>query len=137
MVEAAAAAAASVLVAAGLAVAVESVGVRVEEKDEEEEEDDEVVVDDDDDDKDDEEEEEELVVVVDAAEDVLVRLLELALVLSADKPAWVVVVSVNVNETLTVGRVRIIPLALLTTVAAWLLAVPHPHCENPPSNIFR
>lgn len=134
MVEAAATAEASVLVAAGLAVAVESVEVGGVEEDDAEEEEEE----DDDDEDEEEEEEEEDVVVLDDAEDVLVRLLELlAVVVSAVKPVWVVVLSVKVNETLTVGRVRMMPLALFTTVAAWSLAVPHPHCEKPPSNMFR
>jgi hypothetical protein len=132
-VELGAASATEVEVAAGSAVAVESAGRMVPEEDEAEEEEEE----DDEEDDDEEEEEEEETVLVDDADDVPVELLELpVLVGSVVEPVAVPVVCVNVKETLTVGRSAVLPLAMFATVAARLLAVPHPHWEKPPSNMF-
>jgi len=47
-------------------------------------------------------------------------------------------VLVPLTDTETVGWLKCVvrPVALPRTVVARLLAVPHPHCEYPPSNAF-
>ncbi len=107
-----------------VAAAAESVvlGVDVEVvEDEAEVEDEEEVVDD-------EVEEDDVDDVVDE-EDV-----DVPVVLLLD--SLLVVVAVSEIDILTVASCAVTPLAVFATVAAWSLAVPHPHCENPPSKLF-
>jgi len=120
-VEEVAAAAASVEL--GLEVEVVEAEEEDEVDDEEvEEEVEDVVVEEDDDDVDE--------------EDVVGVLVELVKVLLDSLLVGAAVVVVSEMDMLTVASWAVTPLAVFATVAAWSLAVPHPHCEKPPSKLF-
>jgi hypothetical protein len=63
-------------------------------------------------------------------------LVELVKVLLDSLLVGAAVVVVSEMDMLTVASWAVTPLAVFATVAAWSLAVPHPHCEKPPSKLF-